>query len=162
MIDKRFLIGLVIGIFLSFFMVSLLTMWSIFQFIENYAGNNIIKSLVFLMDANFEFNIIGFFTSETFDLFELLNPQFLSWIFIGYISGTISKGIKRGFFASTLIIVIVTLIWIMLNIISGEDLMAMFQGRQLIATLGGIISSVLGCLIGGVVGGVVSGPHEEF
>ena len=40
--------------------------------------------------------------------------------------------------------------------------MALFQGTQLIETLGGIISAIIGGFIGGLVGGLISGPYEEF
>jgi hypothetical protein len=91
-----------------------------------------------------------------------LAPQLLSWIFIGYISGTIAKGLKRGFLTSLIVIIVVLLMWILLSIISGEDLMALFEGLQLIATVGGIISALLGGIAGGVAGGFISGPYEEF
>ena len=54
------------------------------------------------------------------------------------------------------------LLWIIFSIVSGEDLMALFQGTQLSETLGGIISGLLGAFIGGSIGGLISGPYEEF
>ena len=38
--------------------------------------------------------------------------------------------------------------------------MALFQA-QLIETLGGIISALVGSFIGGSIGGFISGPYEE-
>jgi hypothetical protein len=49
----------------------------------------------------------------------------------------------------------------LLSVISGEDLMALFQGAQLFVTVGGILSAILGAVIGGLIGGFVSGPYEE-
>jgi hypothetical protein len=49
----------------------------------------------------------------------------------------------------------------LLSVISGEDLMALFQGAQLSGTIGGILTAILGAVIGGLIGGVVSGPYEE-
>ena len=83
-------------------------------------------------------------------------------IFIGYLTGSIAKGLRRGIIASSLVVIVVLLIWILLSIFSGQDLMALFQGTQLTETLGGIFSAFIGVLIGGVVGGLVSGPYEEF
>ncbi|GAH25319.1 unnamed protein product, partial [marine sediment metagenome] len=88
-------------------------------------------------------------------------PQLLACIFIGFLSGTISKGLKRGLIASILVIIIAFLIWMLLSVISGEDLMALFQGAQLFSTIGGIFSAILGSVIGGVLGGLISGPYEE-
>ena len=138
-------------------------MWLVFDQIEFYAGDNIIKTIAYLMEANFvgSYNILDIF-SGPFNIIELLNPQFLSWIFIGYISGSIARGKKRGFLTSLIVVVIVVLIWVSFNIISGTDLMAMFQGQQLLDTLGGIIAALISCLLGGVLGGLVSGPYEDF
>jgi hypothetical protein len=77
------------------------------------------------------------------------------------VSGTISKGLKRGVIASSLVIIIGFLIWMLLSVISGEDLMALFQGAQLSVTVGGILSAILGAVIGGLIGGFISGPYEE-
>lgn len=135
-------------------------MWLVFDQIEFYAGDNIIKTIAYLIEANFvgTYNIF----SGPFNIIKLLNPQFLSWIFIGYISGSIAKGKKRAVLTSLIVVVIVVLIWVSFNIISGTDLMAMFQGQQLRDTLGGIIAALISCLLGGVLGGLVSGPYEDF
>ena len=129
--------------------------------IELYAGSNALKIAALLVGANFDFDMISFITGSP-SILGFFAPEILAWIFIGYISSTIAKGLKRGVIASALIVVIVLLIWIILSIFSGVDLMALFQGDQLFETLGGIISAFIGVLIGGSVGGLISGPYEEF
>ncbi|MBA7572529.1 hypothetical protein ES708_14312 [subsurface metagenome] len=49
----------------------------------------------------------------------------------------------------------------LLSVISGEDLMALFQGTQLSVTIGGMLTAIIGSIIGGLIGGVISGPYEE-
>jgi ABC-type dipeptide/oligopeptide/nickel transport system permease subunit len=49
----------------------------------------------------------------------------------------------------------------LLSVISGEDLMALFQGTQLSVTIGGILTAFIGAIIGGSLGGFISGPYEE-
>ncbi len=129
--------------------------------IQLYGGTEIIRIASLLVGANFDFNMISYFTG-TPTFLGFFAPEILAWIFIGYISGTIAKGLKRGVITCALVVIIVLLIWIILSIFSEVDLMSLFQGSQLIETLGGIISAFIGVLIGGVVGGLVSGPYEEL
>ncbi|MFX1325902.1 MAG: hypothetical protein ACFE8N_13190 [Promethearchaeota archaeon] len=161
MASFRLIIGIITGIVLSFLSVFFFNMETIFNQIQIYAGSNILKAITLLIGANFKFDIIGFFTGSL-TVSGFFAAQLLAWLFIGYISGTISKGLRRGIISSLLVVVIDLLVWIILNIISGEDLMALFQGIQLSETLGGIISALMGALIGGLLGGLISGPYEEY
>ena len=160
MASYRLIFGILIGIILSFLSVFFFNMESILNQIEiNLALSdpNLLKAIALLIGANFKFDIIAFFTGTS----EFLVAQLLAWLFIGYVSGTISKGLRRGVIAGLLVVVLDMLLWIILNILSGEDLMALFS-VQLSETLGGIISALLGASIGGLIGGIISGPYEEF
>ncbi|MHA1677940.1 MAG: hypothetical protein ACTSW3_04050, partial [Promethearchaeota archaeon] len=106
-------------------------------------------------------DIISSFLSSP-SILVFLSPQILSTIFIGYIAGTIVKGVKHGLIASSMIIVIDILIWMLLSVISGEDLMSFFQDVQLISTIGGILSALLGATLGGLLGGLITGPYEDI
>ena len=128
--------------------------------IQIYLQTDILKVVVLQIGANFKFDLLAFFTGIP-NIVDFFAPQFLASIFIGFLSGTISKGLKRGLIASSLVIIIDFLIWMLLRVISGEDLMALFQGAQLSGTVGGILTAILGAIIGGLIGGFVSGPHEE-
>ncbi|MFX1477964.1 MAG: hypothetical protein ACFFCI_07510 [Promethearchaeota archaeon] len=161
MSSYRLVIGIIIGIILSFFTIFFFNMTEIINQIDQYVGSNTIKAAALLVGANFNFDLISFITG-TPTILGFFAPELLAWIFIGFISGAIAKGLKRGIIASLLVVVVVILIWIILSIISGEDLMALFQGTQLFETLGGIISGFIGAFIGGLFGGVVSGPYEEL
>ena len=161
MASYRLIFGIVIGIVLSFVSVFFFNMESIINQIQIYAGSDILRAITLLIGANFKFDIIAYF-SGALTVTGFLAPQLLAWLFIGYVSGTIAKGLRRGIIISLLIVIIDLLIWIILSIISGEDLMALFQGVQLSETLGGIISGFLGAFIGGILGGLISGPYEEF
>ncbi|MFX0104568.1 MAG: hypothetical protein ACFE75_03645 [Candidatus Hodarchaeota archaeon] len=161
MSSYRLIFGIILGIVLSFFSVIFFNMETIFNQIQINAGTDLLKAIALLIGANFKFDIIAFF-SGTMTIYGFFAPQLLAWLFIGYISGTIAKGLRRGIIASVLVVVVDFSIWIILNIISGEDLMALFQGTQLSETLGGIISGFLGAFIGGLVGGLISGPYEEL
>ncbi|MHA2280644.1 MAG: hypothetical protein ACXAC5_07320 [Promethearchaeota archaeon] len=119
--------------------------------------SNLLKAIALLIGANFKFDILAFFSGSS----AFLVAQLLAWLFIGYISGTIAKGFRRGIIAGLLVVVIDILLWIIFNIVSGEDLMALFS-VQLTETLGGIISALLGAFIGGLIGGIISGPYEEI
>jgi hypothetical protein len=129
--------------------------------IELYAGSDSLKIATLLVGANFDFDMISFLSGSP-SVLGFFAPEILAWIFIGYISGTIAKGLKRGVIASAIVVVLVFLIWILLTIIIGDDLMTIFQGTQLIETLGGIFSAFIGVFIGGSIGGLISGPYEEF
>ncbi|MFX1301781.1 MAG: hypothetical protein ACFE9X_00325 [Promethearchaeota archaeon] len=162
MTSYRLVIGIIFGVLLSFFSVFFFNMTDILAQIDLYAGGDVLKIAALLVGANFDFDMISFIYPGPPSVLGFFAPEILAWIFIGFISGTIAKGLRRGVIVSSLVVVIVLLIWIILSIISGEDLMALFQGTQLIETLGGIISAFIGVLIGGLVGGLVSGPYEEF
>lgn len=161
MTSYRLIIGILVGITLSFFTVFFFNMMVVLDQIKLLSGTNLTKIASLLIGANFEFDMISFFSGSPYIL-GFFAPEILAWIFISYITGTIAKGLKRGTIASVLVVIVVLLIWIILSIISGQDLMALFQGTQLTETLGGIISAIVGVLLGGSVGGLVSGPYEEF
>jgi len=160
MVSYRLVISIVVGILFSFLTAFFFNMSYIIEQLQLFGSTDILKITTILIGANFEFDIISFFTG-TPTVYEFFSAQILAAIFIGYLSGTISKGLKRGFISSLLIIVIDLLIWILLSVISGEDLMALFQGVQLISTVGGILSAIIGAIIGGSIGGLISGPYEE-
>ncbi|MFX1312303.1 MAG: hypothetical protein ACFFHD_06790 [Promethearchaeota archaeon] len=161
MTSYRLILGIIIGIVLSFFSVFFFNMESLINQIKTNTGSDLLKAITLIVGANFKFDIIAFFSGSS-TLPGFFAAQLLSWLFIGYISGTIAKGSRRGIISSILVVVIVLLIWIILSIISGEDLMALFQGNQLTETLGGIFSALLGAFTGGLIGGLVSGPYEEY
>ena len=161
MASYRLIIGILVGIVLSFFTVFFFNMTAVINQIDSYAGNDIWRILEILVGSNFNFDMISYFTG-TPSVLGFFAPELLAWIFIGYITGTIAKGLRRGALASSLVVIVVLLIWIILSILAGVDLMALFQGMRLSETLGGIISAFIGGLAGGSLGGLISGPSEEF
>lgn len=161
MVSYRLVLGIIVGIVFSFFTVFFFNMEATILQIQIYLQTDILKVIILQIGANFKFDLIAFFTG-TPSITEFFAPQLLACIFIGYLSGTISKGLKRGVIASSLVVVIGFLIWMLLSVISGEDLMALFQGAQLSVTVGGILSAILGAILGGLLGGFISGPYEEI
>jgi hypothetical protein len=161
MTSHRLVIGIITGVILSFFSAFFFNMTIILEQIHLYAGTEPLRVVSLLVGANFDFDMISFLYGAP-SVLGFFAPELLAWIFIGFISGTIAKGLKRGVIASALVVVLVFLIWIILSIFYGQDLVTIFQGTQLIETLGGIISAFVGVLIGGSVGGLISGPYEEF
>lgn len=159
MTSYRLIIGIIVGVILSFFSAFFFNMTDIISVLSS--GINGLRMAALLVGANFDFDMVSFITGSP-SVLGFFVPEILAWIFISYISSTIAKGLKRGVIASALVVVIVLLIWIILSIFSEVDLMALFQGFQLTETLGGIISAFIGVLIGGVVGGLISGPYEEI
>ncbi len=160
MVSYRLVLGIIVGIVFSFFTVFFFNMTATILQIQIYLQTDILKVIILQIGANFKFDLIAFFTG-TPSITEFFAPQVLACIFIGYVSGTISKGLKRGVIASSLVVIIGFLIWMLLSVVSGEDLMALFQGAQLSVTVGGILSAILGAVIGGLIGGFISGPYEE-
>jgi len=160
MVSYRLLIGIVVGIVFSFFTAFFFNMEEIIIQLQLYSQIDVLKVIIILIGANFKFDLFSIFTGSS-TIINFFSPQLLASIFIGYLSGTIAKGLKRGFLASLLVIIIDFLIWMLLSVISGEDLMALFQGTQLSVTIGGILTAFIGSIIGGLIGGVISGPYEE-
>ncbi len=160
MVSYRLLIGIITSVIFSFFTAFFFTMEDITDQIQSFIASDPLKVIILMIGANFKFDIISYFIeSPTF--LEFFAPQLLASILIGFLSGTISKGLKRGFIASMIVIVVDVLIWILLSVISGEDLMALFQGAQLSATIGGILTAIIGAIVGGMIGGLISGPYEN-
>ena len=159
MASYRLIIGIIVGIVFSFFTAFFFNMTDILTIISS--GISVLRVAALLVGANFDFDMISFLTGAPY-IFGFFAPEILAWIFIGYITGTIAKGLRRGVISSALVVIIVLLFWIILSIFAEVDLMSLFQGAQLTETLGGIISAFIGVLIGGSVGGLVSGPYEEF
>jgi len=160
MVSYRLLLGIIVGIVFSFFTAFFFNMEEIIIQLQLYSQIDVFKVIIILIGANFKFDLFSIFTGSS-TIIDVFAPQLLASVFIGYLSGTISKGLKRGLIASLLVIVIDFLIWMLLSVISGEDLMALFQGTQLSVTIGGIITALIGAIIGGLIGGVISGPYEE-
>ena len=160
MVSYRLLLGIVVGIVFSFFTAFFFNMEEIIIQLQLYSQIDVFKVIIILIGANFKFDLFSIFTGSS-TIIDIFAPQLLASIFIGYLSGTISKGLKRGLLASTLVITIDFLIWMLLSVISGEDLMALFQGTQLSVTIGGMLTAIIGSIIGGLIGGVISGPYEE-
>jgi len=160
MVSYRLLLGIVVGIVFSFFTAFFFNMEEIVIQLQLYSQIDVLKVIIILIGANFKFDLFSIFTGSS-TIIDFFAPQLLASIFIGYLSGTISKGLKRGFIASLLVIIIDFLIWMLLSVISGEDLMALFQGTQLSVTIGGMLTAIIGSIIGGLIGGVISGPYEE-
>ncbi|MFW9972029.1 MAG: hypothetical protein ACFFDF_17700 [Candidatus Odinarchaeota archaeon] len=161
MTSYRLVISIIIGVILSFFTVFFFNMMVVLNQIQLYAGTDVLRIAALLVGSNFDFDMISFITG-TPSILGFFAPEILAWIFIGYISGTIAKGLRRSIIAGSLVVVIVISIWIILSIFAEVDLMTLFQGTQLIETLGGIISAFIGILIGGSLGGLISGPYEGF
>ncbi|MHA1194648.1 MAG: hypothetical protein ACTSRH_00340 [Promethearchaeota archaeon] len=161
MTSYRLIIGIIVGIIFSFLSAFFFHIEEITMQIPLYVNSDFLKVLILLIGANFKFDIISSFLSSP-SILVFLSPQILSTIFIGYIAGTIVKGVKRGLIASSMIIVIDILIWMLLSVISGEDLMSFFQDVQLISTIGGILSALLGATLGGLLGGLITGPYEDI
>ncbi len=157
----RLTIGIVIGLILSFISVSLFDQWETLKTAIVLGQYNIFQGFGILAETNFEFNIIGFFISGPYSLAGFFQPAFLSCLFLGFFTGIIVKGIKRGFISSTLVIIITLLMWIMFAIFSGQDLMSFFTGPQLVETIGGILGALLAGISGGVLGGFLGGSYEE-
>ena len=161
MVSYRLIIGIIVGICFSFLTVFFFNMEDVLIRIQLYLGSDALRVVILMIGANFEFDLISFFTG-TPNIIEFFAPQLLASIFIGYLSGTIAKGVKRGLTAGTLVIVIDLLIWMLLSVVAGEDLMALFQGAQLGSTVGGILSAMIGSILGGFLGGLIAGPYEEY
>lgn len=161
MVSYRLIIGIIVGICFSFLTVFFFNMDEVILRIELYMGSDPLKVIILMIGANFEFDIISYFANNP-GFLEIFSPQILATIFIGYLCGTIVKGVKRSITASSLVIVVDFLIWMLLSVISGEDLMALFQSAQLSATIGGAITGIIGVLIGGLIGGLISGPFEDI
>ncbi|MFX1288749.1 MAG: hypothetical protein ACFFFY_09360, partial [Promethearchaeota archaeon] len=124
MVSYRLVLGIIIGIIFSFFTVYFFNMENIILQLQIYLETDILKVIVIQLGANFKFDLLAFFTG-TPNIMDFFSPQLLASIFIGFLSGTISKGLKRGLIASSLVIIIDFLIWMLLSVISGEDLMAL-------------------------------------
>jgi hypothetical protein len=161
MVSYRLIIGIIVGICFSFLTVFFFNMEDVLIRIQLYLGSDALRVVILMIGANFEFDLIAFFTGTPNNI-EFFAPQLLASIFIGYLSGTIAKGVKRGLTTGTLVIVIDLLIWMLLSVVAGEDLMALFQGAQLSTTVGGILSAMIGSILGGFLGGLIAGPYEEY
>ena len=97
MASYRLIIGIVVGIILSFFTVFFFNMMSIINNIELYAGDSLIRTITMLTGANFDFDMISFFLGSP-SIIGFFAPEILAWLFIGYIGGTIAKGLKSLFY----------------------------------------------------------------
>jgi len=105
MVSYRLVIGIIVGICFSFLTVFFFNMDNVILRIELYFGSDPLKVIILMIGANFEFDIISFFTNNP-SFLEIFSPQILASIFIGYLSGSIVKGVKRGLTAGSLVVVV--------------------------------------------------------
>jgi hypothetical protein len=160
MANARLVLGIIFGILLSIFSIGAFTMWQSFIEIQTYFGATPLKAIYVLFRDNFTFDFIGLFTSGTFTIYTLFAPQLLSWLFVGFISGAIAKGFKRGLMTGFIVVLVDILLWIVFGIFAQEDMFNLFTDTTAISTYGGIVSGIIGGLIGGSIGGAISGPYE--
>ena len=158
----RLSLGIIIGFAFSFISVSLFNMWTTLYTAITLLQQSVFRMLSVLVGANFDYDIITLILSGPYTIDQIIPPAFLGCILIGVVTGLCVKGIKRGIMASFIVIVLTLLIWILFSIFSAVDLMSLFQGPELIETVGGIISASIGSVLGGIIGGVTRGPYEEL
>lgn len=135
-------------------------MWNNITELHNIFKSSFLRGLGMVLGSNFSYDFFSILIEGKADPYTFFAPPLLAWIFVGYITGTIAKGIKNGFLAAILVVVIILLCWILISVVAGEDLMSLFQGKQLILTLGGIIGAFLGASFSSVLGSYISGPEE--
>jgi len=160
MANARLVLGIIFGIVLSIFTIGAFTMWQSFIEIQSYFGATPLKAIYVLFRDNFVFDIFTLFTTPNLTIFDILAPQLLSWLLVGFIGGSIAKGFKRGLLTGFIIVIIDILLWIVFGILVGEDMFSLFLEADAIATFGGIISALIGGVLGGSIGGAISGPYE--
>lgn len=164
----RLPIGIIVGIFASFFLAWGFSAWADFSDMITTLQTSPSTGLYRWIGKAFslDLNLIGFFSHLPSNFVGVITGLFsgnmLAWIFTGGIAACITKGTKRGIVAALLVFVIDFLIWILFAILSGVDLLSMFSGEDLIITLGIILGGTLGSLIGGLTFGFASGPYEEL
>jgi len=160
-VDYRLIFGILVPILLSFFTVYFFNMEDLMVIIvSNYAQNDLFKALSYVLTANFSLDPSSVFTGLDTP-FGFFIPHIVVWLFLGYICGTITKGFKRSILATAIIVIIDLLLWILISVIAGVDLMSMFTGIQLSQTLLAIVIAFIGALTGGILGGMISGPYED-
>ena len=160
-IDYRLILGIFTAVLLSFFTVYFFNMEQLMSLILTDAQNNIFKALANMMRANFSLDPQSIFTGLDTP-FGFFVPHVVMWLFLGYICGTIAKGTKRALMATIIVIIIDMLLWILLSVISGVDLMSLFTGIQLSQTVGAMVIALIGGSFGGILGGIISGPYEHI
>ncbi len=159
-IDYRLVCGILIPVLLSFLTVYFFNMEELMSLIISNSSSNIYKALSYVLMANFSLDPSSIFTGVDTP-FGFFIPHVVMWLFLGYISGTITKGIKRSVIATSIVVIIDLLLWILLSVIAGIDLMSLFTGIQLSQTLLAVFIAFIGGLTGGILGGLISGPHED-
>ncbi|MFX1397563.1 MAG: hypothetical protein ACFFAS_11035 [Promethearchaeota archaeon] len=157
--DFRTIFALLVPILLSFFTLYIFNVGIIITQIQQSSGTNVIRIISLMLSANFRFDAISMFTGEATPL-GFLAPQFLIWLLLGYLSGTIAKGIKRGATTSFILVVIDILLWILFSVLASIDLMSLFTVDEIVFTLGGIFIALIAGVFGGLIGGWISGPYE--
>ena len=159
--DYRLIFGILVPILLSFFTVYFFNMEELMKIIvSDLAQNDVLKGLSYVLTANFSLDPSSIFSGLDTP-FGFFIPHVVVWLFLGYICGTITKGFKRSIMGTAIVVIIDLLLWILLSVIAGVDLMSMFTGIQLSQTLLAILIAFLGAIIGGILGSLVSGPYED-
>ncbi|MFX1277018.1 MAG: hypothetical protein ACFFBP_05870 [Promethearchaeota archaeon] len=159
-IDYRLIFGILISVLLSFITVYFFNMTRLMELILENWEYNIFKALSYVLTANFSLDPQSIFTGSETPL-GFFVPHVVMWLFLGYVCGTIAKGAKRALMATAIVIIIDILLWILLSVTSGVDLMSLFIENQLIQTIGAIVIALFGGLFGGLIGGLISGPYEH-
>ncbi|MHA1273073.1 MAG: hypothetical protein ACTSQP_04865 [Promethearchaeota archaeon] len=158
----RLAIGIIVGTILSLFSVSIVSGWAPLSSAAKLFNSNIILALTTLLSANFGFDFISIITSLDAKNVWAVSNIIAAWLITGYVAGSIAKGASRGLICGLLVAVIALLLWILLGVFANIDIMSLFQGSNLMSTIGGIVGAIVCGLIGGLLGGAVSGPYEEF
>ena len=157
----RLIVGVIVGVILSFFTVSMFTAGKPFNEMAPLLAYDPVRWFHGILDYNFDYNVIFIFTNiSSFSIKTFFAPVFLSWTTLGFIASTIAKGLKRGIMAAYLSAVVVILIWLLAGVLAAVDLMSLFQGAEMLDTVGGMLGSLFGVFLGGLAGGAISGPPD--
>ena len=86
-------------------------------------------------------------------------PVICTWIFTGFVVGTMAKGIGRGLKASLFVFGLMVLLWVVFGVFAGMDLTSVFINNtlQTVSELGFVLIILV---LSGIIGGWVSGPYD--
>lgn len=133
--------------------------------LQSGSFNTFFKGLYILFGSGFQADWFGEFSPENIQnstlgliLFgETIWPAIITWMTVGFVSGTIIKGVKRGLIFSLIWFGSIFILWAIIGMFAGADFSSMFL-TNFGSTMSSLFTIFIFLVFGGVIGGLISGP----
>ena len=87
-------------------------------------------------------------------------PCIITWFMVGFISGSIVKGAKRGLILSLTILFTMFILWVITGFFAGEDMSSIYQ-QNFATRMSELFTAIIFTVPSCIIAGWITGPFER-